>query len=114
MKLSIPQLSLILNISIRSTKRLSTTLKLSVTNNLITILSSHPLYKSIKLCKGSAKPLYTIKELSNLWEWRKSKYSTDSVRKLLAKYNVPIYNKGKGKKGYVFLKDIIKLNQTTD
>lgn len=114
MKLSLDKLSNILQISKRRTRRLSKKLFLieEVNNHTIfyNIKKEHPLFQSIKLCRGIAKPLYTITDLSKLWVWRKN-YSTESVRQLLSKYDIPVqHGKGKGYRGVVYLVDLLKLN----
>lgn len=70
---------------------------------------SHPFYKSLQLCRlnPNAKPLYSIKDLSNLWTWHDKPYSKSAIRKRLNNLDIPIYNKEK--KGYVYLYDLQRI-----
>lgn len=71
--------------------------------------ATHPLSMSCQLLKGSAKPLYTISEIAQLWQWRKGSYSPRRIRQLLFQYDITIYNQKN--KGLVYLCDLQNLLQ---
>ena len=112
MMLTTQQLAILTHTSYRTAFRLSKTLQLSKTmikRKFQYFLSpTHPLFLSIQLAKNTqAKPIYSIRELANLWQWRKGSYSCERVRQLLSKYDIPVINKDR--KGYVYLSDIKQL-----
>lgn len=117
MKLSTKQLSKILNVRYQKAYRLAMTLRFKETvehNKLyFHFPSNHPMTLSIQASKGTpAKPIYSIAELSKLWQWRKGSYCTYRIRQLLDDRDIPVYNKSQ--KGYVYLVDIMKLAGQND
>ena len=110
MKISIAKLSDLLEMSMESTYRLLDLLLPPGTalDQFISLPTSHPLCLSIRQAKPPAKPLYTLSELSNLYEWHKQNYSVDSITLKLNEMNIPTYSRGPGSKIYVYLSDLTR------
>ena len=109
--LTTPQLAKLLQMPYRRAYRVAHLLQFTMSRTKNKLLyhfdKSHPLSLSINLLEGSAKPLYSIKEIAQLWKWRNGHYSKERVRQLLDQYDIPIYNKKN--KGLVYLFDLQKL-----
>lgn len=111
MKLSLSrqEVAKLLSLSILSTKRLAKRLKFpSQRPNRNTVIytfpKNHPFYQSYILLRGPAKPIYTLQEIANLYQW-KHPYSTKWVTAKLNDYNITIYNSNK--KGICYLSDLV-------
>lgn len=105
-------------VSARSAYRLASTLKLAriLQNNHLfyEVPETHPLAQSILLLQSApdtTKAIYTVKELTFLWQWHKGQYSTERVRQLLQQYQIPVYNQHN--KGLIFLSDLQQLLRTS-
>ena len=109
MRISLTKLSQRLSMSAESTRRLLSLLLPSWTHQeqFITLPASHPLSQSLRQARGSSKPLYTLSQLSNLYEWHKQNYSVDAITLKLNQMQIPIYSRGVGSKGFVYLSDLI-------
>ena len=111
--LSIQEMSDLLSLSKLQVRRLTIYLNLpfykpSHNQRIYKFPKSHPFYQSYLLLKGPAKPIYTLQEIADLYQWRHS-YSTKWVTTKLNEYDIDIYNVGK--KGFVYLKDLIKIGE---
>jgi hypothetical protein len=76
---------------------------------------AHPFIVSLKLCQEAPsdiiQPIYTIRELTDLWTWHKQNYSIFSIHKKLHAMDVPLYNNGAGSKSFVYLSDLVQALQ---
>ena len=111
--LSITEIAIILNKTIRSTKRLIITLNFTIIKpSVLSFADDHPFIRSLIMASNlkNKLPLYTVSQLKTYWLNSSSNpYSSDNIRRLLKKNSITIYNKGKGRKGYIYLIDLVKL-----
>ncbi len=114
MKLTNKQLASFLHVPVYTARRWAKMLSLAASKEFITFYhlpKGHPLRKSIEICQGSARPVYTITQISKLWSSRKGNYTARRVRQRLELLNVPVQNKNN--LGLVYLIDLVPILQET-
>ncbi len=112
LQITLEEMSNILNISKEQVRRLTNYLDLpyykpTKNSRIYKFNKDHPFYISYYLIYGIAKPIYSIQEIADLYQWRGNAYSTKNTITKLNEYNINIYNAGN--KGYCYLSDIIKI-----
>ena len=76
LSLSLQEVSDLLSLTRRATKRVAKTLSFPAKRpNKNTIIynfpNTHPFYQSYLLLKGPAKPVYTLQEIADLYQWKR-------------------------------------------
>lgn len=109
-KLTIKQLSFLLQLSPRQTLRVCQMLNFPVIHhskhNIYHFPEDHSFIQSMKLASPLVKPIYSVTDLSHKWKWKEGYYCTESIRQILSRYHIPVYNR-KGKI-LVYLSDLSK------
>jgi hypothetical protein len=109
--LSTKQIASLLNLNYRQTAILAKQLNwpYSKSNHyiLFNFPINHPFIRSISQHTNSTKIIYSISDISNIWQHKKGFYSTDQVKRLLLKLNIPLYNQNT--KARIYLSDLVSI-----